>query len=282
MRKVKVKIPAKINLALDITGVKGGFHEINSLVASCGLYDAVILCGRKDGVITLKERGLSADVPAEENNAYKAAKLFKETFGTRGVDITINKKIPVGGGLGGSSADIAAVLVGMKRLFGLDCDLKVIAAKLGSDVNYMLSGGFALISGKGDEVKLLDIDLTLHAVLITDPACVSARESYAEYDALGLDVTPVAEKCAEYLLGGDTAGYARTAANCLYGASLKFCPAMEEKNAALRECGAVTALMTGSGSTVFGIFDTRKEALVAKKRLARVYGRRVIYTVISE
>lgn len=166
----------------------------------------------------------------------------------------------------------------MKRLFGLDCDLKVVAAKLGSDVNYSFRAALLLISGKGDEVKPLGYRFNSARGADNDHACVSARESYAEYDAQGKNLPPVAERCAEYLLGGDTAGYARTAANCLYGASLKFCPAMEEKNAALRECGAVTALMTGSGSTVFGIFDTREEALVAKKRLARVYGRRVIYT----
>lgn len=277
MRKVKVKIAAKVNLALDVTGKSGGFHEICSVVASCALYDAVTLYKRDDGLITLKERGLSVGVPAEENNAYKAAKAFQARFGTQGVNIVVDKKIPVGGGLGGSSADIAAVLIGMRALYGAKDGISGLAEELGSDVNYMFTGGYALMLGKGDTVVPLGVKRRLDLVLITGGS-VGAGNCYKKYDELNPPPTKTARAAAKYLVFGDLEGYASKAENALYAASLSFCPQMAENIAALKNSGAVAALMTGSGGTVFGVYKTKNEAKTAYKNLKPRYGDKVILT----
>ena len=112
--KVRVKIPAKINLTLDVVGVKNGYHELNSLVASVNIFDAFALVKRKDCAVNVTFTGLSADVEGKDSIACRAAELFVKEFGTTGADITIKRNIPAGGGLGGSSADAAGGLVGMQ------------------------------------------------------------------------------------------------------------------------------------------------------------------------
>ena len=157
MKRVKIKVPAKINLTLDITGVKDGYHHLKSIVSSINLYDTITLIKRNDDKITLLEKGIESGCDTQKNNAFKACKAFINKFGTTGVDIVLNKKIPVGGGLGGSSADIAGVLNGMKKLFGIDGSVKDLADELGSDSRYMLEGGWAVISERGNKVKKLKI-----------------------------------------------------------------------------------------------------------------------------
>ena len=137
MRKVKVKIPAKINITLDVLDkTPDGFHDLKSLVASINIYDKITLKKRKDVFISLKEKGNVTGLQ-EENNAYKTAKKFMAKYDTPGVNIVIDKKIPIANGLGGSSADIAGVLIAMKKLYKVDCDLSELASELGSDVCYM-------------------------------------------------------------------------------------------------------------------------------------------------
>lgn len=279
MKKVRIKIPAKINLSFDIIGKEGKFHKIRSLVASCGIYDAVTLYARKDGLVTLKEKGIKAGCPVEENNAVKAAKAFINTFGTCGVDIVINKKIPVGGGLGGSSADIAAVLKGMCVLYNESANIYPLAERLGSDVTYMLNGGYAIISGKGDDVEPLAVSNALHLVVVFGNATTNAGAAYSEFDNLGLKTEISTDGCAKRLTDGDIKGLANEAKNDLYAPSLKFCPEMATAIKELEKFGAYKGLMTGSGSTVFGIFKDKKSAKFALKNLKKKFGKRVKYTV---
>ena len=128
MRKVKVKVPAKVNLTLDVLGLDGGYHSLKSFVASVNVFDTITVKARRDGKITLENRGVDVGCDITDNNAYKGAKSFIDTFGTCGVDIVIDKKIPVGGGLGGSSADIAGVLNALNRLFETDMNMEELAA----------------------------------------------------------------------------------------------------------------------------------------------------------
>jgi hypothetical protein len=152
MKKITVKIPAKINLTLDVVGVRDGFHDIESLCVGVNIYDKITVKKRSDKLVTLKEVGIKAGCEVQNNNAYKSAILFMQTFRTSGVDIIVDKSIPVGAGLGGSSADIAGVLLAMQKLFGVKKDIKPLADSLGSDSGYMLSVRPAIISGRGDKV----------------------------------------------------------------------------------------------------------------------------------
>ena len=132
--RTKVKSYAKINLTLNITGMDGGFHNIESLVTTVDLYDTVTVNVKKREGITLKMRGLGEDLPTETNNAYKAARLFSEEYNSGGgIEVEIFKRIPLAGGLGGSSADAAGVLVALKKATGISDDIKPLADRLGSD-----------------------------------------------------------------------------------------------------------------------------------------------------
>jgi 4-diphosphocytidyl-2-C-methyl-D-erythritol kinase len=117
-----------------------------------------------------------------------------QTFHTNGVDIIINKEIPVSGGLGGSSADAVAVLIGMNKLYKVGAALKPLADALGSDTGYMLSGGYATISGRGDLVTKIDTDKTLYLLLIAEDTGITARECYKLYDSLNLPIINSTDK----------------------------------------------------------------------------------------
>ena len=153
MKKITIKAKAKINLTLDVVGLNSGYHDINTLVTTIDLYDRIILKKRKDSAISLNCTGVKMDCAITDNNAYKTAKAFADKFSTGGVDITVQKNIPLGAGLGGSSADIAGVLNGLKALYGVNESVLDIANALGSDSGYMLSGGYAVLSGRGDKIK---------------------------------------------------------------------------------------------------------------------------------
>ena len=133
---VRVKAYAKLNLTLGITGKERGYHLLDSLVCSVDLYDLITLKKRKDRLVTVEMHGRDTELlPFEENNAVKAAESYIDFFGTSGVDIAVYKNIPLGAGMGGSSADAAGVIRGLGRLYGRGSEeeLKSLADALGSD-----------------------------------------------------------------------------------------------------------------------------------------------------
>ena len=128
---------------LDVTGREKGYHNIDSLFLSVNVFDEIIVTERKDEAVRLSFCGVSAEIAPENSNAYRAAEAFVKKFGTCGADISIKRNIPTGGGLGGSSADAAGVLAGLARLYNVNGELDEIADDVGSDVSFMLRGGFA-------------------------------------------------------------------------------------------------------------------------------------------
>jgi len=277
--KVKQKMPAKINLTLDITGVNERFHEINSLVASIDVCDTVTIIKRKDDIVTLREKGIPAGCSTVDNNAFKAAKLFMQTFHTNGVDIIIDKKIPVSGGLGGSSADAVAVLIGMNKLYKVGAALKPLADKLGSDTGYMLGGGYAKISGRGDIVTKIDSDKTLYLLLIAEDTGITAKECYKLYDELNLPITHSADKAVEILTKNSEnwlEEFSNTVKNDLYEPSKLKINNLESNILALKNSGALVSLMTGSGSTVYGIYENKRARDDAFKELKKTIPERLL------
>ena len=276
MKKVVKKVPAKINLTLDIVGTVGQYHELNSLVASVDIFDTITVSKRKDDKITLSLKGLPLDCPITDNNAYKATKLFYKNKDITGVDITIDKKIPIGGGLGGSSADIAGVLLGLKELFETNDDLLTLANELGSDSGYMLTGGYAVMTGRGDKIRKIDCDKVLYLILILCDGEISARTCYKLFDQKGEffeSITPVAE---QNLLSGDIKAFAECLKNDLYPPAIEIVDKLPENVEELKNAGALNALLTGSGPTVFGIFDNKKERDIAYESLKEKFGEKVI------
>lgn len=275
MKKIVIKTPAKINLTLDVTGANGGFHQLKTLVASIDVYDKITLKARRDKKIKLSCRGIKVGCKNKDNNAYKAAELFVKEFGTCGANIKIKKGIPVGAGLGGSSADIAGVLVGMKKLYPADGDLLPLANALGSDSGYMLSGGFAVLEGRGDVISKKKVDVPLYLIIITEKQGVSAGKVYAEFDKMNLIPTPCTAAALNALAQKDFEKFVVIAKNDLYAPSKKFVPQMENNVYALKKAGAPLAIMTGSGSAVIGVFNKERERDKSYEKLRALYGKSV-------
>ena len=184
---MKVKVYAKLNLTLNVGERQGAFHPIDSVATSVDIYDVVEVIPRADSHVNVC--GVEA-VEQERNTAYKAAVAFRSAFAaktTPGVDIFIQKGIPFGGGLGGSSADAAAVVYCMCKLFGVDVhsrEIHELCASLGSDINFMLFGGLGRLQGKGDDVTYYKLSKPLYFALTTFDFPLSSKEMYDAYDLL--------------------------------------------------------------------------------------------------
>lgn len=181
MDKITIKVYAKINLSLNVFEVNNGLHNLDSVVTSIDIYDKIILRKRSDNQIKFKCKKLCFN-----NTATKACQMFMKRFNTGGVDISIKKKIPFMCGVGGSSADASAVLVGMSKLFEINENLNELALNIGSDVPYMLSGGFARISGHGENVDFFDSS-TFKVLLIIPDGGVSTKECFLKFDMVGCE-----------------------------------------------------------------------------------------------
>ncbi len=288
MKSVKIKSYAKVNLTLEITGVENGFHMLDSLVASIDLYDLITLKKRKDKRSTILMKGMGSEtIPPEKNNALKAADAFSQAFDTCGVDITVHKNIPMGAGLGGSSADVAGVLNGMAQLYSVTDKeaLKTLADTLGSDTGYMLTGGFARMQGRGERVTVLPLKNKLHFLLICPSSEVSAGGCYKKYDELpqtlqwkesatqGLIEALIAEKINE---GG------RYLMNDLYIPALHLNPDVERAYNEAKAFSPIGAVMSGSGSCVLAWFETKELCQWAQSRYRGDFHTYVVETVVPD
>lgn len=183
MKKITVKAYAKINICFDITGKdeENGMHFVDTVMQTIDLYDYITVTKRRDKTCIVSVE----DEKVEDTIAIKAANLFVETFDTNGVDIRIVKRIPVGGGLGGSSADAAGVLRAMAILYEVDfACLTPLAHKLGSDVTFLLTGGLARCTGYGEKIEELPPLPPLCALVATPNTGVSTAEAYERYDKI--------------------------------------------------------------------------------------------------
>jgi 4-diphosphocytidyl-2C-methyl-D-erythritol kinase len=259
MDYIRIKAYAKINLTLDIVGMKDNYHMLDSVVASVDLYDLITIKKRKkDKLVTICMKGLGSEsIPFEQNNGVKAAERFISAFDTCGVDITIYKNIPMGAGLGGSSADVAGVLNGMKKLFAVEDEDKIkdIADGIGSDCGYMLCGGYARISGRGEIVKPLDSDLKLNLVALIPSTPVSTPACYRAYDNINCKIKPSSEKAEEAVLSNNINDLAATLSNSLLAPAVHLNSDVGEAVVQLKEFAPLGVNMTGSGSCVYALFE---------------------------
>ncbi len=276
MKKITIKAKAKINLTLDVVGLTNGYHDLSTLVTTIDLYDKITIKKRKDSAINLKCTGLEMDCSVTDNNAYKTAKAFIDKFSTGGVDIIIEKNIPLGAGLGGSSADIAGVLNGLKTLYGVNESVLDLANALGSDSGYMLSGGYAVLSGRGDKIKSKKIDKTLYFVIITEKKQVSARASYKNFDKIAKTYKPCTAVCLKALEENNFEKFAKTIKNDLTEGSIQIVKEIQTNFAVLKKAGAKAVIMAGSGSAVVGIFEDKKQRETVYKKLKPLYDENII------
>ncbi len=269
MNYVRVKSYAKINLTLDITGVNGGYHTIDSVVASIDLYDLITVKKRRDKQVFVTMHGEGSEsIPYENNNAAKAAELFIARFGTDGVDITVWKNIPMGAGLGGSSADVAGVLNAMAKLYDVNDmrTLKQLADGLGSDSGYMLTGGFARLTGRGDKVEKLKSGVKLDIGLLIPKSGVSTAQCYSLCDSTGANAQFTSDGAQKAVLSGNKEEIGASLSNGLYAAAIRLNNDVEECFEQLKAFGPLGVNMTGSGSGVFAVFENDQFLRYAKSR----------------
>ena len=276
MKKTVVKAPAKINLTLDVIGAEKNYHEIKTLVSTIDLYDKITIVPRKDSHINLIMKGLAVDCPITENNAFKAGKLYMDKISSTGADIIIEKNIPCGAGLGGSSADIAGVLNGMQKAYKKDADLLPLANSLGSDSGFLLSGGYAVLTGRGEKIASKNIVKTLYLIIITEDKPVSSRASYKMYDKLEKTYKPCTAAAEKALKEDDFKKFCSCIKNDLYLASSQIVEDIKYNLMSLKKAGAPAQIMTGSGSAVVGIFEDKKQRDLAFKKLFPLYGEKLI------
>ena len=272
MNYCKVKAGAKINLTLDITGVSGGYHLLDSLVVSLDLSDLIAAKRRKDGAIKVYSRGEGTELlPETENNAYKAAKLFAEEFQTGGAELKIYKNIPVGAGLGGSSADAAGALHAMRQLYLKEITPETeerilkIADRTGSDTRAMYLGGAVRMRGRGEIAERIfrksgqpREKKKLYFLLICPRTGVSTPKCFQGYDRGGIVYPPATKSAVEKYENGDVAGLGKLIKNDLRAAA---CELNADVKQAIEEAEWFSPLgagMTGSGSAAYALFDTRE------------------------
>ena len=267
MKTVSVNAYAKVNFTLDILGREGGYHLLDSLVSTVSLFDSVTATARTDGKTTVSFTGVGTEGIPPGNNALRAAEAFSDAFSMAGADITIDRKIPVGAGLGSSSADAAGVLRALAALYGISdtvC-LKAIADSLGSDTGYLLTGGWARMTGRGEQIAPIADMPALSLLLLIPSAGVSTPQCFAAFDRRAETFSPLTEKAIDCLRREGAEG-AHAFGNALIRAAEELNPEVAvllSEAAKLSEYGFG---MTGSGSACYAVFPSQEECLWARKR----------------
>lgn len=271
---------AKINLSLRVLGRRpDGYHELRTTFQTVSLRDRLTFHSSADDRLELACD--AADVPADETNlVHRAAVLLRDHFGVRrGARIEIEKVIPAGGGLGGGSSNAATALVGLSRLWDIETggvELSELGALLGADVPFFLAGGTAAGVGRGDLISPLPDAAQHHLLIVTPPVKVSTADAYKSLNAPALTKEGAAVNFYVSRGASDFSGSPRGAlVNDFEPAVFGCYPEIEAARDALLRAGAGAALLSGSGSSVFGIFDTGRQAEGAADGLRRKTGGQV-------
>ena len=284
MDSIKLKSRAKINLSIDVLGKReDGYHLVEMIMQTIDLYDIIKIKELKCNEIIIKSN--SSDIPLDENNiVYKAAKLIKETFNiNKGIEIFIDKYIPIAAGMAGGSSNAAAVLVGLNKLWNLQLseeELKSLGFKLGADVPFCIVGNAALAEGVGEEltyIKGLSKDVSI--LVCKQELFVSTKDVYGGLDLNNLKQRPNNKLLIEYLKDDNIEGVSNNMVNVLETVTSKMHEEINDIEKIMNENKALGSMMSGSGPTVFGIYKNIEDALKGKKELLKKY--KQVYVVNS-
>ena len=274
---LQLKAYGKINLGLDVVRRReDGYHEVRMIMQPVKLYDKLTFSLLDEDVIRIKTN--LGFLPVNEDNlVYKAVKLLKDTYHVeKGMDIDLFKCIPVAAGMAGGSTDCAAALVGAAKLFGLDVsrkELMELGVKLGADVPYCVLRGTALSEGIGEELTSLPPMPDCLILIAKPPIGVSTKFVYEHLDAAGLSKHPDIDGMVNAIRDNDLKGICNRMENVLETVTVPEYPVIEEIKNCMKENGAMNALMSGSGPTVFGIYrEADEEAANRAKDLIRSKG----------
>ena len=281
MDSIRLKARAKINLGLDVLGKReDGYHEVRMVMETIGIYDRLILTKIPEEEIRITSN--LAFLPVNENNLiYKAIKLLKDEYHfPGGVSVDLNKFIPVAAGMAGGSTDAASTMFGVNRLFGLNLSMgkmMELGVRLGADVPYCVMRGTALAEGIGE--KLTRITPVPHMwILIAKPQInVSTRLVYEQLDMGGIQKHPDIDGIIRAIEAQDVVRIAQSMGNVLENVTVPLYPVIETIKQDMLSHGAINAMMSGSGPTVFGIFPDEQTTLACQAFLKEKGDARQVY-----
>lgn len=281
MDSIRLKARAKINLGLDVLGKReDGYHEVRMVMQTIGIYDRLILTKIPEEEIRITSN--LAFLPVNENNLiYKAIKLLKDEYHfPGGVSVDLNKFIPVAAGMAGGSTDAASTMFGVNRLFGLNLSMgkmMELGVRLGADVPYCVMRGTALAEGIGE--KLTRITPVPHMwILIAKPQInVSTRLVYEQLDMGGIQKHPDIDGIIRVIEAQDVVRIAQSMGNVLENVTVPLYPVIETIKQDMLSHGAINAMMSGSGPTVFGIFPDEQTTLACQAFLKKKGDARQVY-----
>ena len=281
MKQIKLKAYAKINLGLDVLRRReDGYHEVRMIMQTIRLFDRITMTKIRKNDIYL-ETNLSFLPTDERNLVYRAVKMMKEEFDiTEGIRIELNKKIPVCAGMAGGSTDAAAALVGMNRLFQLKLSEKQLmeyGVKLGADVPYCIMRGTALSEGIGEKLSRVSPIPDCYILIAKPNINVSTKFVYENLNLPALESHPDIDLLLRAIEEGDLYTLASNLGNVLETVTIERYPVIEQVKQSMLAKGGIGALMSGSGLTVFGIFDSEAKVKDAYREVRRIQSVRQVY-----
>lgn len=271
MDKMELKALGKINLGLDVLGRReNGYHDVRMVMQTLYLYDRITIEKTEKPGIELSTNLFY--LPVNENNlAYRAADLLMQEFGVEeGVKITLEKHIPVAAGMAGGSSNAAAVLYGINRMFSLGLSQEELmdrGVKLGADVPYCIMRGTVLAEGIGEILTPLPAMPRCTVLVAKPPISVSTKLVYEKLDAHEIEDHPDIDGVLEGLERQDLKKIASSMGNVLERVTVEEYPVIEKIKEMMKENGALNAMMSGSGPTVFGLYSDKRMAKEAAQKI---------------
>lgn len=281
MEKLMLKSLGKINLGLDVLGRReNGYHDVRMVMQTVYLYDQITLTKTKKPGIVLETNLFF--LPVDEGNlAYRAAKLLMDEFDIKeGVHIQLEKHIPVAAGMAGGSSNAAAVLYGINRMFSLGLSMEELMERgvtLGADVPYCIMRGTVLAEGIGEILTPLPPMPKCYVLIAKPPISVSTKLVYEKLDSHEIENHPDIDGILEGLKGQDIKKVASSMGNVLEKVTIEEYPVIEEIKNVMKDEGALNAMMSGSGPTVFGIFDDKNTARAAADKIKKLQLAKQVY-----
>ncbi|MGN1266954.1 MAG: 4-(cytidine 5'-diphospho)-2-C-methyl-D-erythritol kinase [Dorea sp.] len=281
MEKLLLKSLGKINLGLDVLGRRAnGYHDVRMVMQTVYLYDQITIEKTEKPGIELETNLFFLPVN-EDNLAYKAAKLLMDEFHIEeGVHTTLKKHIPVAAGMAGGSSNAAAVLYGINRMFELGLSMEELMERgvtLGADVPYCIMRGTVLAEGIGEILTPLPTMPKCYVLIAKPPISVSTKLVYEKLDSHEIENHPDIDGIIEGLEKQDVKMVASRMGNVLEKVTIEEYPVIEEIKEVMKSEGALNAMMSGSGPTVFGLFEDKETARAAAEKIKELQLAKQVY-----
>lgn len=285
MDSVNYKARAKINLGLDVCGrLENGYHEVKMVMQTIDLYDELILKKRQDSDIMLLVNSVDNLGKLEDNLIYKAAKLMQERYQIKqGIEVSLKKNIPVAAGMAGGSTDAAAVMLAMNEMFELGRskeELMELALPLGADIPFCIMGGTALAEGIGEKLTPLPPPPHAEIVVVKPPIMVSTAKVYQSLDLNKMEKHPDIDGMVKAIKDSDLKGITQRMENVMQTVTETEFPIITAIKKMLTGNGALNAMMSGSGPSIFGVFQNTQTAIDAAEYVRRTLEQKGIFAQI--